>query len=599
MSWEAWLSLAVLGVVFVGLLRNIAADLLLVGAVTVVTLAGIITPKEAFVGFSNKGMLTVGALYIVAAGLRETGALAALGNRILGGASSEKGVLLRLAGAVTAMSAFLNNTPIVSMFIPIVSDWSRKNQVAPSRLLMPLSFFCILGGTCTLIGTSTNLVVDGLMQETVKATPALAETLHPMGLFELGYVGLPYAIIGITYMLVVGHRLLPTRMDFLEQLSNTSRDYLVNLEVEAHCPLIGKEIQAAGLRRLPGLFLIEIQRKGQIISPVTPHEVIQESDLLTFTGVISTLVDLDKISGLTAVADKGSANVSLKNRERMLCEAVVSGNCPAVGITVRDADFRALYNAAIVAVHRGSERLRGRVGDIVLQPGDTLLLQTGPHFARAHRNNPDFLLVGGVENSQPVRHNKMYIAMGLLALLMLLMTTGHIPIILAAFLTAGLMIATRCLSTVEARQSIDWQTLITIAAAFGLGNALVASGLVDTIARSVVDFAGPLGPHAVLAGVYLMTTLFTETVTNNAAAALVFPFAISMAQQLECSPRPFALAVAFAASASFITPLGYQTNLMVFGPGGYRFGDFVKVGLPLNLLLFLAATLLIPLAWPF
>lgn len=599
MGWEGWFTGGVLVLVFAGLVANVAADALLVGALVAVTLAGVIGPADAFIGFSNTGMLTVAALYVVAAGLRETGALGRIGAILLGRAHTERSALVQMGLSVPVMSAFLNNTPIVAMFIPVLSDWCRKHQVAPSRLLLPLSYMCILGGTCTLIGTSTNLVVNGLMLETAQSQPALAQALRPMHLFELAKVGLPYAAVGLLYLFFVGGRLLPDRKDLLDRLTGSTREYLVNMRVAAGCPLAGKAVEEAGLRHLPGLFLVEIVRGNEVITPVTPDQVMREGDILMFTGVVSTIVDLEKYEGLEPVADAAYETQARLKRGHMLCEAVVSGNCPAIGKTIRDADFRALYNAAVVAVHRGGERLQGRVGDIVLRSGDTLLLQTTAHFARAHRNSRDFLLVSGVENSRPYRHDKALIALGLLGLLLVLLSTGWVSTVMAAFLVAGLMVVTGCISVGEARQSIDWQTLITIAAAFGLGEALVASGMVAVIAEFLAETIGRLGPVGVLVGVYLMTMLFTETITNNAAAALVFPFAVAIAQQTGVSPRPFAMAVAFAASASFMTPLGYQTNMMVFGPGGYRFSDFLRVGLPLSLLCLIAATLLIPLMWPF
>ncbi|MBM3791988.1 MAG: SLC13 family permease, partial [Acidobacteria bacterium] len=238
-------------------------------------------------------------------------------------------------------------------------------------------------------------------------------------------------------------------------------------------------------------------------------------------------------------------------------------------------------------------------GDVRVRPGDTLLLQAGPHFARANRNNPDFLLVGGIDDARPVRREKALIALALLILLVGLMVSGIIPIVIAAFLIAGLMVLTRCISAGDARRSVDWQTLITIAAAFGLSKALVDSGLVPLVAEHLASITQRLGPYGVLAGIYLMTSLITETITNNAAAALVFPFAVAISGQIDASPRPFVMAVVFAASASFVTPIGYQTNLMVYGPGGYNFTDFVRVGLPLNMILLIAATILIPQVWPF
>lgn len=598
MGWEAWFAFAVVAAIFAGLAMNRASDALLVGGVVAMGLAGILTPTEMFEGFSNKGMLTVGALYVVTAGLRETGALQTLGGWVLGRARDERNVLRRLS-SIAAMSAFLNNTPIVAMFIPIVEDWCRKHQVSPSRLLIPVSYFSILGGTCTLIGTSTNLVVNGLMIDAVKHDPSLGDRLYEMSMFELGRVGLPYALIGTVYLLFVGRYLLPQRKGAREQLDATPREYLANMRIEPGCRLAGKRVEEAGMRRLTGLFLIEIWRVGRMISPVGPSEVLEEGDILTFTGVVSNIVELEKIPGLVPFVDEDYEAQAAARRHETLCEAVVSRTSPLINKNIREANFRARYNAAVIAVHRGGQRLQGRVGDIEIQQGDTLLLQAGAHFAEAHRDNSDFFLVSGVRDSRAVRHDKALISLGLLGLLILLMTTGKLQIVLAAFLVAGLMIVTRCVPVAEARRSVDWQTLITIGAAFGLGTGLVKSGAVEAIAGSVVAWMGPWGPRAVLLGVYLMTTLFTEIVTNNAAAALMFPFAVAIAQGLGVDPRPFAMTIAFAASASFITPLGYQTNLMVYGPGGYSLRDFVRIGLPLNLILMVAATILVPIAWPF
>jgi len=420
-----------------------------------------------------------------------------------------------------------------------------------------------------------------------------------MRFFELGYVGLPYAMVGIIYLLLVGQRLLPNRKDLIEELTDSPREYLVNLLVRSDSKLVDQTIQQAGLRQLPGLFLIEIDRGDQMISPAHPDHVLKANDILTFTGVLSTIVELEKIQGLVPVADEGYETHAAKRRGHVLCEAVVSQACPSIGKSIRDADFRARYNAAVVAVHRGGGRLRGKVGDIVLRAGDTLLLQAGAHFIRAHRNDSHFLLVGGVEDSRPLRHDKAVWSLILLVVLITLMVSGVFKIVLAAFLIAGLMVLMRCISVADARQSIDWQTLLTIAAAFGLSKALVNSGFVASVAEFFVNLAGRWGPYGVLACVYLMTSLFTEAVTNNAAAALIFPFAVAVAGQAGLNPRPFVMAVAFAASASLMTPLGYQTNLMVYGPGGYRFTDFVRVGLPLNLMLLTCATILIPLVWHF
>jgi len=599
MAWEAIFCLVVLLGVLWGLLANRAPDALLLGAVVLFALVGIVTPQEALAGFSNPGMLTVAALFVIAAAMRETGALDAAGAWLLGGARTHRSVLARMAASLPLISAFLNNTPIVAMFIPIISSWCRTHRVAPSRLLLPLSYFCIIGGTCTLIGTSTNLVVNGLMTEASRNTPSLSESLRPMTFFEVGYVGLPYAAIGVAYMLLIGRRLLPNRKDLIEGLMDSPREYLVNMRVQPDCRLVGRTIEQAGLRHLPGLFLIEVVRDYRVISPVPPDCILRASDVLTFAGVVGTIVDIEKIPGLVPVADDSYEEQAAQRRHEVLCEAVVSQACPGIGKAIRDADFRATYNAAVIAVHRGGRRLVGRVGDIVLRPGDALLLQAGAHFVRAHRNNPDFLLVGGVEDSGPLRSEKALLSVVLLLVLVALLISGVLPTVVAVFLVAGLMIVFRCISASSARNSIDWQTLIAIAAAFGLAKALENSGIVHATADYLVDHTVGLGSYGLLAYIFFITAVFTAVITHTAAAALIFPFAVAIADEMGISPRPLVMAVVFAASASFVSPIGYQTNMMVYGPGGYKFGDFVRVGLPLTVLLGVCATLLIPLVWSF
>lgn len=602
MSGEAWYTLAVAGLVFIGLVKYPhAPDVLLLTGVVAVALAGILTPGEAVAGFANEGMITVAALFVIAAAMRETGALDILGARILGRARTAQQALGRMALSVNVLSAFLNNTPIVAMMIPVVMDWCRKNQVSPSRLLIPLSHFTVLGGMCTLIGTSTNLVVSGLMlqAQAIETDPRVKAALHTPSLFEISSVGVPCAILGTLYLLILSRRLLPDRKGVMEQVSESPREYLVDMLIQPGCRLAGKSVEEAGLRHLPGLFLIEIGRDSQMITPVGPDEVLREGDRLTFTGVVSSVVELEKIPGLVPATDTAYETRPEERRTKRLCEAVISARSPLIGKTIRDANFRAHYNAAVVAVHRGGERITGRIGDIVLQMGDTLLLQTGIHFAWTHRNNPDFVLVSLVDESRPTRYDRAPISMGLLILLILLMVSGFISIMMAALVVALLMILTRCISANDARQSVDWQTLISIAAAFGMGKALERSGAAKEIAEVVVRMMGDLGPMAVLAALYFLTMLFTEALTNNAAAALMFPFALATAEQLGVSPRPFVMSIMFAATLAFSTPFGYQTNLMVYGPGGYRFTDFTRIGVPLNLMLWILAVLLIPLFWPF
>ena len=395
------ITLAVLAGLLYGLMKDKPADVMFVAAIVLLAALGVISPEDAFSGFANSAMLIVGALFVVAAGLRETGVMEYVGEHFLGNVETEAKALLYMAIVLIPSAMVLNNTPKVALLVPVLIAWCRKRRISPSRLLMPLSFLSILGGTCSLIGTSTNLVVQGML---------IKSRLTPMGFFEIGRVGLPCALLGAIYLLTVGRKLLPDRKDLIEQLDLTRREYLVEMLVQPDCRLVGKRVSEAGLRHLPGLFLIEIDRGGEITGPVSPDEVILAEDRMVFTGVVSTIVDLEKIPGLVPAADTRYEVATGKQWARQLCETVISPTSPLIGQVVRDADFRGLYDAAIVAVHRNGSRLPNKIGDIELHVGDTLLLQVGPNFSRAYRNNPDFYLISDVEDSRPVRHDRAWIA---------------------------------------------------------------------------------------------------------------------------------------------------------------------------------------------
>jgi di/tricarboxylate transporter len=583
-------TLAVLAGLLYGLIKDKPADVLFVGAVVLLAAFGVIGPEEAFSGFANSGMLIVAALFVVAAGLRETGVMEFIGDRFLGRVETEGTALLLMAVVLIPSAMVLNNTPKVALLVPVLITWCRKRRISPSRLLMPLSFLSILGGTCSLIGTSTNLVVQGLL---------IKSHLRPMGFFEIGVVGLPCAVLGAVYLLTLGRKLLPDRKELIEQLEETRREYLVEMLVQPGCRLVGKTIADAGLRHLPGLFLIEIDREGEAIGPVGPDEVIQANDRLVFTGVIGTIVDLEKIAGLVPAADARYEVSPVEQRGRQLCEAVISPSSPLVGKAVRDADFRALYDAAIVAVHRNGSRVTNKIGDIRLYSGDTLLMQVGGDFSRAFRNNPDFYLVSDVEDSRPIRYDRAWYAAIIFLVMITAFVSGKANIMLAAFLAAGAMVAARCISAADARRSVDWPVLIAIAASFGVGKALEQSGVAKLFAGFLVEATQAWGPTATLAAIYFGTMVLNELISNNAAAALAFPFCLESAKLMGVSERPFIMAVTLAASYAFASPIGYQTHMMVFGPGGYRFTDFMRVGIPLNLLMWIIAIVLIPWIWPF
>jgi di/tricarboxylate transporter len=450
-----------------------------------------------------------------------------------------------------------------------------------------MAYAATFGGVCTLVGTSTNLIVQGLLTEHGHAG---------MKMFDLAWIGIPCAVAGVAYFMLFGQWLLPDRRPAITT-HDDPREYTVEMMVLADGPLVGKGIEEAGLRHLPGLFLIRIERAGEEIAPVSPRERLYGGDRLVFAGVLDSVVDLTRMRGL-ARAPEHSQELETPVANRRLIEAVVSSRCPLVGTSIREGEFRSYYNAAVVAVARGGERLRGKIGDIVLAPGDTLLLETDEDFLLRQRNSSHFFLVSGVANSQPVRRDRAWVALTLLVAMVAIATLGWLDLLTAAFIAAGLMIAVGCCSVNQARQSIDWSLLVVIAAALGVGQAIEMSGLADLVAAEIIGFAGG-HPWWVLVAVYFVTMVFTELVTNNAAAVLVYPIAMAAARSLNADAMPFIIAIAIGASAGFATPFGYQTNLMVYGPGGYRFTDYLRVGIPLDLVYMAVTVMLAPIVFPF
>lgn len=589
MGWEAWLTVAVVALC-IGLLASsrYPPDIVMVGGLTLLLVAGVVTPAQALAGLSNEGMVTVGVLYVVVSGLEETGGTAWVSQSLLGRPRSLAGAQLRLMGPVAALSALLNNTPVVAMFIPAVQDWAKRNGLSPSHLMMPLTYAALVGGGCTLIGTSTNLVVNGLLTAH-GASPGI-------GMFDLAWVGVPVLLLTFAFVALFGRRLLPERRSAISQFAD-ARQYTVEMLVDPGSPIDGATVEDAGLRQLPGMYLVEVDRDGQIIPAVSPQERLRGGDRLLFAGVVESVVDLQRVRGLKPATDQ-VFKLSSPRHQRCLVEAVVSESFPLLGKSVREGRFRTLYQAAVIAVARNGERIQRKIGDIVLHPGDTLLLEAHPSFLERYRNARDFLLVSRLDNSTPRRHERAWVAVLVMTAMVTAVTAGWLSMLQAVMLAAGLMILTRCTSASVARRSVDWQVLLVIAASFGIGSALEATGAAAVTAGSLVGLAEG-SPRATLALIFAVTAAFTNLVTNNAAAALMFPIALASAERLDVSVMPFAIVIMVAASASYATPIGYQTNLMVQGPGGYHFSDYLRMGLPLTLLVGALTVALVPLAWPF
>ena len=602
MAWEAWVTLATIGLMVLALLRNWAKpDTVLLGGLALVMTAGVFsddlllpTPQQAVAGFGNQGLITIAVLFVVAAGLAKTGALDLLARPLLRRPRTVLGAQLRLMFPVAGLSAFMNNTPIVAMFVPVVSDWCRKTCLSPSKLMIPLSYAAILGGTCTQIGTSTNLVVSGLIDAAHDAGQ-LAEVKLEM--FTIAAVGLPASLLGIVYVLLASRKLLPDRLRRQPDLGDARR-YTVEMLVTPGSGIEGKSIEQAGLRHLPGVFLAEIERHGERLVAVGGEQILHGNDRLIFVGVVESVVDLQKIRGLV-LASEQVFKLSDPRPNRRLVEAVVSSTCPLVGQSIRAGRFRTVYDAVVIAVDRGGEHLYQKVGDVVLRPGDTLLMETHPRFVHRQRNHRDFFLVSTVAGSEPIRHDRAYLALAILVGMVAVVTLTPLTLLNAALLAAGLMVVTRCISMEEARGSIDWRVLLAIGAALGIGKALDHSGAAQGLADLLLNLAAPLGPHGVLAGIYLLAMIINMMIGNIASAVLAFPIAQVAVAEQGLSFMPFAIAIMMAASASYATPISYPTNLMVYSAGGYRFSDYVRFGLPLNLLIMTLVVILTPVIWPF
>jgi len=586
---DAWIALAVVaGTIGLLITSRVAPDLVFVGALTILMVTGVLSPADALAGLSNPGLATVGVLYVVVSGLVDTGGIHALGARLLGQPRTIAGAQSRLMLPVIGLSAFLNNTPVVAMLVPFVEDWAKRSRIPVSKLMIPLSYAAIFGGVCTIIGTSTNLIVNGML---------IAETDYDgFGFFDIGLVGVPLAIVGFLFVLVTSRWLLPDRSSPLRQ-PEQSREYTLEMLVEPSSPLVGKNLEEAGLRNLPHAFLAEIERGGTVLPAVSPHVRLQIGDRLLFVGVVESLVELMRLRGLVPAPDQ-LFKLDAPRAERRFFEVVLSASCPMVGKTIREGEFRTHYDAVVIAVARNGERMLGKLGDIRLRLGDTLLIESRPSFIKRQRNSRDFLLVSEVRDATVPRHERAGLAVAILVGMVALATFEILSMLEAAMLAAGLMILTRCTDTAAARARIDWSVLTVIGASLGLGQALAVSGAAGSIASWWIALAGD-SPWLALLAVYAICSLFTEVITNNAAAVLVFPIAEATAESLGVSLLPFVVVIMMAASASFATPIGYQTNLMVYGPGGYRFTDYARIGVPLNVLLGLVTVLLTPFFWPF
>lgn len=544
--------------------------------VIVLGLFGILTPKEILNGMANEQIAVIILLLLVGDIIRKTDIIDWLFNRFFRNTKTYRGFLGRMIFVVAGFSAFLNNTPLVAIMMPYVHSWSKRNNIAPSKLLIPLSYAAILGGCATLIGTSTNLIVNGMV-----ADQLIIPGLEPLELFDFTLVGLPMIILGSGYLILFGNKLLPSRQDAITDFSIKSREYLVEAQIKTNSRIIGKTIEEAGLRNLKGLYIVELSRGNQTLSAVSPLVILKEGDVLVFAGdteTIAEMINTDLGLGLTQVG------MLAKRSNTAVLEVVVSHNSTLISKTVRQTGFRGKYEAAILAIHRNGERVSGKIGSVILKAGDVLLLLAGDDFTKRSNDTNDFYLISRVREFRKLELYKSIILVGGLLAAIAISALGYISLFMALMILMIIIQVLKIVSPKDIPKSIDYNLAIIIVLSLALGTAMTKTGMADIIANVIIVVFKPFGAIGLLTGIFFITNLLASYITNKAAAAIIFPISVSAAINMGLPTMPFVLIVATAAAANFITPIGYQTNLMVYGPGGYAFKDYMKIGLPLTLI---------------
>ncbi|WP_052255380.1 SLC13 family permease [Salinicoccus sp. YB14-2] len=567
------------------------ADFIIFFFLVLFLLSGTITTEQALSGFSNEGMLTVLLLFIVAGAIQKHGIIENFIYGILGKSKSLHISMVKLLAPISFASGFLNNTPIVITLTPILRDWARDNGFSPSKLLIPLSYATILGGTITMIGTSTNLIVNGLL---------INAGVGGFSFFTLSIVGVPITLVGLIYILTVGYKILPNNLGAEDTIRKEAKEFLAEATIGEKFEYVNDKIITASKNSLKGIYIIEIIREdGQHIFPVSAHTFIRKGDNLIFSATLSKIAEVEKLKGISLKTGTDDSLEVLQNDNHHLVEAVISHNSGLVGKTIRSSLFRSTYNAGVIAVHRNNQRITSRVGDIVLKPGDTLLLLAENSFVQRHQHSHNFYVVSTVNPPETLRQSNLkgILALGLLLVMIFSVTLGMLSMFEAMLIAVVLLIITRLINWSEILTYIQFDVILLIASAFGIGAAMTQSGLAQFIAENMLSFARPLGVLGIIFIVYIVTNIFTELITNSAAAVLMFPIAFEIAAQLDIPYMGLIITIAIAASCSFITPIGYQTNLIVYGPGGYKFSDYIKIGTPLVLITMVMTSTIVYFVW--
>lgn len=574
---------------------RIRVDIVAMGIMVTLIILGhfrpnFVTYDEGISGFSNRATVTVAAMFVLSAALVKTGAISLIGDRLIRiSGNSETLIFICILLTAGLVSAFINNTAAVAVFMPIILMIARTYKLSPSKMLMPLSYVSIFGGTCTLIGTSTNILVSSMAAD--RGYPEFA-------MFELSKLGLIFFAIGFLYLFFIVRPVLPHRVKIGSLTSKYQLgSYLTSLIVTKDSPLVGKTPIESRINSRYDVTILDIIRNEQHIRVGIRDTSLREGDILLVRGSVDGFLAMKTAENVLIRSEAKFADQDLTSEDVTLAEAIIAPGSFLVGKTLKQADFRHKYGAFALAIRKHGKTIRKKVGHIRLAIGDTLLLQGRKGFIENLASDNNFLVLQELQVPN-IRTEKALYALLIIGMVIALAALNVIPIMVSALLGCLLMLATRCLTIQEAYESVDWMVIFLLAGVIPLGIAMEKTGTAQFIAHGLIDLIKALGPFAVISAFYILTSIFTEVLSNNASAVVMVPIALASAEEMGMNATPFLMAVAFAASASFATPFGYQTNLMVYGPGGYRFSDYVKVGVPLNLLFWLIASLMIPLIWP-
>jgi len=572
-NFQPWFVISVVILIFLLIYKEyLKASVSFLLAVLLFSITGILTPSEVLSGFSNESIASILMLILITTGLRKNFQLEYLFDAIFKKAKTYRGFMLRMMSQVAILSSMINNTPVVALMTPYVVDWGKRNNIAPSRLLIPLSYATIMGGMITLIGTSTTLVLNGF----------LLDFGHPSLLFEdLFFIGISVTITGISFILFIGYRLLPEHKDVLKTYAENKREYIVETRLMNDSKLIGKSLLEAGLRNLKGVYLVEIMRGTRLISPVGPKEILELGDILFFAGNTNDIVEL--INSDLGIELPETAR-SYDSDKAEIVEAVMNNFSSLVNRTVKQSDFRNRYNAAIVAIHRNGKKVSGRIGDIVLQAGDLLLLFTGSDFRDRVEIYRDLFVVSKLRDIVKPGNKKYYALLIMVLCALVLLIFSELSLFPALMIILGIMIGFNLITTQDVKRELDLNMIAILVFSLAIGQAIIKTDAGNMVALAIIEFLEPYGNISILVGLLIITNLLASIIGNVGAVSISFPLAYSISNNLGIEGYPFFLTIAFAASAAFLTPISYQTNLIIYGPGGYKFKDFFRIGLPVNIL---------------